>query len=46
MHKPESVKENETRKMVFNFWKETDHLIPVRRPDQEIVNKKKGGNLP
>ena len=41
MHKPESVLENETHKILWDFEIQTDHLIPARRPDQEIIYKKK-----
>ena len=41
MHKPESVLENETHKIIWDFQIKTDHLIPARRPDLMIVNRKK-----
>ena len=41
MHNPEFVPENETHKILWDFEKQTDHLISARRPDLEIVNKKK-----
>ena len=41
IHNPESVLENETHKIVWDFKLRTDHLITDRRPDQVIVNKKK-----
>ena len=41
MHNPESVQENETHKLLWDFEIQTDHLISARRPDQVIVNKKK-----
>ena len=44
MHKPESVLNNETNKLLWDFEKQTDHLILARRPDLVIVNKKE--NLP
>ena len=40
MHKPETVLENETNKILRDFKIETDHLIPARRPDQVMINKK------
>ena len=40
MQKPESVLENETRKLLWDFELQTDHLIPARRPDLVIVHKK------
>ena len=43
MHNPESVQENETHNILWNFELQTDHLISVRR-DPMIVNKK--DNLP
>ena len=44
MHKPESVLENETHKILKDFEIQMNHLIMARRPDQAIVNKKE--NLP
>ena len=41
MHKPESVLEMETPKILEDFVLQTDHLIPARRPDRSSVNKKK-----
>ena len=41
MHNPESVLENETHKILWEFQIETDHLISARRPDLITVNKKK-----
>ena len=41
MHNPESALENETYKILGNFEIKTDHLIPARRADLEIVKKKK-----
>ena len=40
-HKPESVLENETHKILLDFEIQTDHLIPARRPDLVLINKKK-----
>ena len=42
MYKPESVLENETRKIHIDFEIQTDHLIPARRPDLMMIppNKK------
>ena len=37
----ESVLENETHKLLWDFDKQTDHLISTKRPDLVIVNKKK-----
>ena len=39
MHKPESVRDNETRKILWDFEIETVHLTSARRPDLVIVNK-------
>ena len=44
MHNPESVLENETHKLVWDFEIQTDHLISARRSEQVIINKKE--NLP
>ena len=41
MHNPALVLENATHKLLWNFNIQTDHLIPARRPDLMIINKKK-----
>ena len=41
MHNPAPVIENDTRKLLWYFNIETDQLIPARRPDLIIINKKK-----
>ena len=41
IHNQESVLENVTRKIRWDFDKQTDHLISARRPYEAIVNKKK-----
>ena len=41
MHNTESVLENETHRILLDFEIQIDHLILVRRPDLEIVKKKK-----
>ena len=41
MHNPEHVLENDTHKLLWDFNIQTDHLIPARRPDLIIMNKKK-----
>ena len=41
MHKPESVRENEMHKWLWDFEIQTDHLIPVRRPDIALITKNK-----
>ena len=40
MHNPETVLENETHKVLWDFEIQTDQLISARRPDLVIVNKK------
>ena len=40
MHNPESVLKNETRKILWDFEIQTDHLISARRPDLIIINNK------
>ena len=39
MHNPAPVLENATHKLLWDL--QTDHLIPARRPDLIIINKKK-----
>ena len=41
MHNPASVLENATHKLLWDFSIETDQLIPARRPDLIVINKKK-----
>ena len=41
MHNSESILENETHKLLWDFKIKTDHLISVRRPDLVIIKKKK-----
>ena len=41
MHNLESVLENETHKILWDYKIQTDHLISARRPDLVIVNKKR-----
>ena len=43
MYNLESVLENETNKVLWNFEIQTDHLILVRQPDLVIVKKRGGG---
>ena len=45
MHNPVPVLENATRKLLWDFKIQTDDLIPTRRPDLIIINKKKKENL-
>ena len=37
MHKPALVLENEIRRILRDFEIQTDHLIPVRRPNLVII---------
>ena len=46
MHNQESVPENETHKVIWEFEIQTDHLIAAGRPDQVIVNSSQKDNLP
>ena len=39
-HSPVPVLENDTHKLLWDFNILTDHLIPARRPDLIIINKK------
>ena len=41
MHNPEPVVENSTHKLLWDFNIQTDHIIPARRTDLIITNKKK-----
>ena len=41
MHNPAPVLENYTPKLLWDFNVRTDHLIPARRPNLIIINKKK-----
>ena len=41
MHNPAPVLENDTHKLLWDFNIQTDHLIPARRPDLIMTNKKK-----
>ena len=40
MYKLESDSENETQKIHWNFETKTDHQIPAKRPELELINKK------
>ena len=44
MHNAELVPDNETHKILWKFERQSDHLIPVRRPDLVLIDKKRGGN--
>ena len=41
MHNPAAVLENETYKLLWDFYIQTDHLISARRPDLIKKRKKK-----
>ena len=41
MRNTTSVLENETHKLLWDFNKETDHIISARRPDLILIHKKK-----
>ena len=41
MHNPAHVLEKDTHKLLWDFDKHTDYLIPARRPDLIIINNKK-----
>ena len=41
MHNPAPVLENASHKLLWDFSRQTDHLIPARRPDLIIFNNKK-----
>ena len=41
MHHPAPVLENNSHKLLWDFNIQTDQLIPTRRPDLIIINKKK-----
>ena len=41
MHNPESVLENETHKLIWDFEIQTDHQILSRRPDLIIIKKER-----
>ena len=39
-HKPVSLLENETHKILCDFKLQTDHLISTRRPNLELIKKR------
>ena len=41
MHNPAPVLENDSHKLLWDFNIQTDHVIPARRPDLMIINKRK-----
>ena len=40
MRKPDSVVENKTHKLLWEFEIQTDHLISARRPDLVVIKKR------
>ena len=38
---PVPLLENDSHKLLWDFNIQTDHLIPAKRPDLKIINKKK-----
>ena len=40
MQKPDFILENEMHKIPWGFEIKTDNLIPIRRPDLELIQKK------
>ena len=44
MHKPESIPKKWDTKIPWDFEIQMDHLIPVRRPNPVLINKKKKRN--
>ena len=45
MHNPESLQENETHKLLWDFQLKTDHLLSARRSVLIIIKKKKRENF-
>ena len=41
MHNPAPVLEKDSHKFLWDFNIQTDHLIPARKPDLIIINKRK-----
>ena len=41
MHNPESVLQNDTHKIPWDFEIQRDRLIPAGRPDLVLINKKR-----
>ena len=41
MHKPESVQENDTHKILWDFEVQTDHPILAKSPNKVLINKQK-----
>ena len=45
MHKPESALENEIHKILLNFEIQTEHSIPAKSSNLELINKKRNSPL-
>ena len=45
MHKPESVPENKTHKVLWDFEKQANHRILARSPDLVIIKKENLQNI-
>ena len=45
MHNQESMLENETHNILYDFEIQTDHLIPARRLDIALIDNKKKENV-
>ena len=45
MHKPASLQENKTDRILCDFDMQMDHKLQLKKPDPEIINKTKK-NLP
>ena len=41
MHKPESATQNDMHKILWDFAIQMEYLIPIRKPDLVLINKKK-----
>ena len=41
MHKSESILENESHKIIWDFEIQTDHIILTRKPHLVLIDKKK-----
>ena len=41
MHNPALILENDTHKLLWDFDVQTDHQISARRPELNLINKKK-----
>ena len=45
MQKPECIQENEIHKIIWDVEIQIDHLIPARRSDLVVINKKKTSSI-